>query len=208
MVSDGGFGALHGLFWLAANLAAEQPLCVSIDDLHWSDASSLRFLAYLERRLEGLDVLIIAAARMEDSEAASRLIWEIAQDPAAVSIRLSALSEDGVGEMVRDRLGPGAERAFCAACHHATGGNPLLLGELLKTMRAEGITPDAAHAHSIREIGPRAVSRTVLLRLSRLPPEAVAVARAIAVLGDGASLPQPHRSRTSTNATLPTRRAC
>ena len=188
-VSDGGFGALHGLFWLTANLAAERPLCLSIDDLHWADRASLRFLAYLERRLEALGVLVMAAARMEDPEAESRLIWEIAQDPAAVSIRLSALSEDAVGEFVRDRLGPGAESAFCAACHHATGGNPLLLEELLKTMRAEGITPDAAHADAIREIGPRAVARTVLLRLGRLPPDAVTVARAIAVLGDGASLP-------------------
>ncbi len=132
--------------------------------------------------------MVMAAARMEDPEAESRLIWEIAQDPAAVSIRLSALSEDAVGEMVRDRLGPDAESAFCAACHHATGGNPLLLGELLKTMRAERITPVAAHADAIQEIGPRAVARTVLLRLGRLPPNAVAVARAIAVLGDGASL--------------------
>jgi DNA-binding CsgD family transcriptional regulator len=188
-VSDGGFGALHGLFWLTANLAAQQPLCVSIDDLHWSDRASLAFLAYLERRLEGLDLLIIAAARMAETGAESRLLWEIAQAPDTVEIRLAALSEDAVGEMVRDRLGPAAESAFCAACHHATGGNPLLLGELLKTMRAEGIAPDAAHAQAIREIGPRAVSRTVLLRLGRLPPEAVAVARAIAVLGDGASLP-------------------
>ncbi len=55
-IGDGGFGALHGLFWLTANLAAECPLCLSIDDLHWSDHASLRFLAYLERRLEGLGV--------------------------------------------------------------------------------------------------------------------------------------------------------
>ena len=173
VVSDGGFGVLHGLFWLTANLAAERPLCLLIDDLHWSDRSSLRFLAYLERRLEGLGVLITTAARMEERAAESRLIWEIAQDPAAVSIRLAALSEDACGALVRDRLGPAAESAFCAACHHATGGNPLLLGELLKTMRAEAITPDAAHADAIREIGPRAVARTVLLRLGRLPPDAV-----------------------------------
>jgi DNA-binding CsgD family transcriptional regulator len=186
---NGDFGALHGLFWLTANLAAERPLCLSIDDLHWADHASLRFLTYLERRLEGLGVLVMTAARMEDAEAESRVIWELAQAPPAVSIRLSALSEDAVRELVRDRLDPGAERAFCAACHSATGGNPLLVGELLKTMRAEGVTPDAAHADAIRRIGPRAVSRTVLLRLGRLPADAVAVARAIAVLGDGASLP-------------------
>ena len=188
-VSDGGFGTLHGLFWLTANLAVERPLCLSIDDLHWSDRASLRFLAYLERRLERLGVLVMAASRTEDTEAGSRLIWEIAQDPVAVSIPLSALSMHAVEQIVRDRLGPGAESSFCAACHHVTGGNPLLLGELLKTMRAEGVAPDAAHADAIREIGPRAVGRTVLLRLGRLGPDAVAVARAVAVLGDGASLP-------------------
>jgi DNA-binding CsgD family transcriptional regulator len=189
MASPGSFGALHGLFWLTANVAADGPLCLSIDDLQWCDRASLRFIAYLERRLEGLKVLVATAARMDDENPESTLVLDIADDPAAVSIRLSALSEDGATEMVRGRLSKDAERAFCAACHHATGGNPLLLQELVKTMRAEHIRPDAAHADAIREVGPRAVSRTVLLRLSRLPVDAVAVARAVALLGDGASLP-------------------
>ena len=60
--------------------------------------------------------------------------------------------------------------------------------ELLKTLQAEDVRPDRAHADAIREVGPRAVSRTVLLRLARLPPDAVPVARAVAVLGDGAGL--------------------
>jgi DNA-binding CsgD family transcriptional regulator len=185
----GSFGVLHGLFWLTANVAADGPLCLSIDDLQWCDRASLRFIAYLERRLEGLRVLVVTAARVDDSDAESRLILDIAQDPAAVTIRLSALSEAGAVELVRDRLGADAELSFCAACHRATGGNPLLLRELVKTMQVENVRPDAAHAGAIREVGPRAVSRTVLLRLSRLPADAVAVARSIALLGDGASLP-------------------
>jgi DNA-binding CsgD family transcriptional regulator len=187
--SAGSFGVLHGLFWLTANVAADCPLCLAIDDLQWCDRASLRFIGYLERRLEGLRVLLVTAARMDGSEAESGLVLDIAHDPAAVAIRPSALSEDGAVELVRDRLGPDAERPFCAACHRATGGNPLLLGELLKSMRAENIRPDAAHADAIHELGPSAVSRTVLLRLSRLPADAVAVARAVALLGDGASLP-------------------
>ena len=188
-LGPGSFGVLHGLFWLTANLAADAPLCLSVDDLQWCDRASLRFIAYLERRLEGLDVLVATAARMEGAGPESKLVLDIAADPVAVSIRLPALSEDGASEMVRDRLGTEAERAFCAACHHATGGNPLLLQELVKTMQGEHVRPDAAHADAIREVGPRAVSRTVLLRLSRLPADAVAVARAVALLGDGASLP-------------------
>ena len=133
-------------------------------------------------------MLAVTAARMDDPDADSNLILDIVQDPAAVAIRLSALSQTATAEIVRDRSGPEPEPPFCAACHRATGGNPLLLRELLKTMREENIRPDAPNADAIREVGPRAVSRTVLLRLSRLPSDAVAVARAIALLGDGASL--------------------
>ena len=67
--SDGGaagdvsFDVLYGLFWLTAGIAADWPLLLSIDDLHWCDQASLRFVAYLERRLEGLQVLIAGAAR-------------------------------------------------------------------------------------------------------------------------------------------------
>ena len=61
--SDVSFGVLYGLFWLTANIAADGPLLLLIDDLHWCDQASLRFVAYLERRLEGLHVLVAAARR-------------------------------------------------------------------------------------------------------------------------------------------------
>ncbi|WP_186526015.1 helix-turn-helix transcriptional regulator [Leekyejoonella antrihumi] len=188
-VGPGSFGMLHALFWLTVNAAADGPLCLVIDDLRWCDRASLRFIAYLEHRLEGLGVLVVAATRMEEAGSESQLVFDIIEDPAAVLIRPLPLSEGGAAQMVRDRLAEDAERRFCAACHHATGGNPLLLRELVKTLQAENIRPDAAHADAIRKVGPRAVSRTVLLRLSRLPSDAVTIARAVAVLGDGASLP-------------------
>jgi DNA-binding NarL/FixJ family response regulator len=187
--ADVSFGVLYGLFWLTANVATEGPLLLVIDDLHWCDQASLRFVAYLEPRLEGLPVLVAGAARTSEQRPDSRLLAEIAADPVAVSIRPFELSEAAVAALVRERLGAAAEPAFCAACHQATGGNPLLLRELLKTLQAEGVQPDRAHTDVIREVGPRAVSRTVLLRLARLPSDAVPVARAVAVLGDGAGLP-------------------
>jgi DNA-binding NarL/FixJ family response regulator len=94
-----------------------------------------------------------------------------------------------VTELVRARLGEDADERFCSACARVTGGNPLLLRQLLSSLEADGVKPDAAHVDVVADIGPRAVSRTVLLRLARLPDSAVSVARAVAVLGESADLP-------------------
>jgi DNA-binding CsgD family transcriptional regulator len=183
------FATLHGLYWLALNLATEKPLLLSIDDLHWCDAPSMRFAAYLARRLEGSQILLAVALRTGEPVADAALLGELTQDPAAERLRPGPLSRAGVGELVRERLGREAAEAFNTACHDATGGNPLLLGQLLAGLEADSIPPDAAHADAVREVGPRAVSSTVLLRLSRLPAEAAGVAQAVAVLGDAADLP-------------------
>ena len=66
----------------------------------------------------------------------------------------------------------------------ATGGNPLLLGELVKALDRERVPPVAAATARIDELGGRAVLRTVLVRLANLSVDAGALARAIAVLGD------------------------
>ena len=54
---------MHGLYWLVANLAARRPLVIAIDDAHWADAPSLRWLAHLGARIEGLPVALLLAVR-------------------------------------------------------------------------------------------------------------------------------------------------
>lgn len=186
---DASFAVLHGLYWLTANLASEQPLLLCIDDLHWCDAPSLRFVAYLARRLEGVGALLAASLRTVDAAAEPMILAELADARDAVHLRPRPLSDAAVSELVRARLDATPDAAFTMACAAATGGNPLLLGQLLTSLGADGVTPEARHAPIVTEVGPRAVSRTVLLRLQRLPDEATAVAQAVAVLGDGAELP-------------------
>ena len=189
MVSDATFAALHGLYWLTANVAADGPLLLSVDDLHWCDRPSLRFLAYLARRLEDMPALVGATLRSTDPGTDPALIAEIGHDPLTHAVRPGPLSGAAVTELVRARLGEDADERFCAACARVTGGNPLLLRQLLSSLEADGVKPDAAHVDVVADIGPRAVSRTVLLRLARLPDDAVSVARAVAVLGESADLP-------------------
>ncbi|NHC45689.1 BTAD domain-containing putative transcriptional regulator [Motilibacter aurantiacus] len=189
VTADASFAALHGLYWLTVNLTADSPVVLAIDDLQWCDAGSLRFLAYLARRLEGLPLLLVGTLRTGERHAEHALLGELTGDAAATAVRPRALTASGTRDLVRQRLSPDADDAFCAVCHQTTSGNPLLLRQLLGALEADGVRPDAAHADVVRAIGSRAVSSMVLLRLARQPGAALAVARALAVLGDGAALP-------------------
>ncbi|HET9102421.1 MAG TPA: AAA family ATPase [Solirubrobacteraceae bacterium] len=190
---DTGFAARYALSWLTANVAAEGGLLLAIDDLQWSDVASLRFLTYLLRRTEGLGVMIVVAIRTGEPNVETRLLDEFAGDPLSTVVSPRGLSDDAVATLVRERLGAQPDRAFVSACQRATGGNAFLLGEVLKAMSLEGVAPKAADVDAIRDVGPRAISRSVLLRLVRLGQDAVAVAQAVAVLGDGAALPATAR---------------
>lgn len=186
---DGGgdvsFASLHGLYWLTVNLAEEDPLLLVIDDLHWVDHPSLRFIAYLVRRLEGVPISVLTATRPNEPGADAELLAEIAADPLTVSIRPAALTVAGVRGVIEERLGQIPDAVFADACHKATGGNPLLLHELMKAIRVEGTAPTAANTDVVAELGPRAASRAVLLRLRRLSDEARQVVRAAAILDEG-----------------------
>jgi DNA-binding SARP family transcriptional activator/tetratricopeptide (TPR) repeat protein len=182
------FTVLHGLYWVVASLAAHRPLVIAVDDVQWCDTSSLRFLGYLAHRLDGLPVLLVATLRTGEQHAAEELLQELSADPDAVRVQPTPLSAAGSTEVVRSRLGD-ADAAFASACFRTTSGNPLLLRQLLRALEAEGVRPDASHADTVRAIGSRAVSSLVMMRFRRMPLGHREVARAIAVLGDGASLP-------------------
>lgn len=77
---------------------------------------------------------------------------------------------------------------FSRACFEVTGGNPFYLRALADGLVAEGMSPGAESAEVVRGQVPEAVVRSLVLRLSRLPTPASALARAIAVLGADAEL--------------------
>jgi predicted ATPase len=82
-VRNPGFRTLHGLYWLIVNLARGSPLLLAVDDAHWSDEASLRFLAFLAGRLEGLPLLLLAAVRTGEPGAEAETLQGVLSDPAA-----------------------------------------------------------------------------------------------------------------------------
>jgi DNA-binding CsgD family transcriptional regulator len=186
-VEEGLFASLQGLHWLVVNLAAREPLLLLIDDVHWADTASLRWLVFLAERVEDVQALVVSAARPAEPGADQELLDALMMAPAASVLRPAPLSAGATTTVVCDRL-PGAVDAFAAACHRATGGNPFLLGELLGELAAAGVRGGADEAGQVPEFGSERVGRAVRRRLRLLPAEATSVAGAVAVLGPDAPL--------------------
>ena len=90
---DRGLAVEHGLYWTVANLAERQPLLLVLDDVHWFDAPSLRFLVYLARRLRDLPVAMVVATRPDERADESLLVDQLLEEPGVVELpgrRLSA----------------------------------------------------------------------------------------------------------------------
>ena len=186
--SEAPFAVMHGLYWLAVNACAAGPLLVAVDDLHWADQASLRFVLYLADRLAGLPVALALSWRAAGTgDGASRLarLEQIAADGV---VSLTPLRQSGVRTLLIQEFETAPAERFAEACHAVTGGNAFLLRELIQQLRADGIGPDEEAAAQVAALGPRSVARAVALRVARLGPAAGELARAAAVLGDGAQL--------------------
>ena len=183
---DASFSILHGLYWLLSNLADDGPVVVCVDDLHWSDTESLRFLDYLAPRLDGLPLAVLCSAR--SGEYGVTDLGRLATAPETTVLRPRPLSVAAAGTLCQRGLGTPVADEFAAACWRATAGNPFYLQALLRELGEEQYHPDASGAARVERVGPAAVARAVLLRLATAPPAAIALVRAVAILGDGARL--------------------
>lgn len=110
--ADVGHATTHGLFWLAANLCAARRLVIAVDDAHWADPSSLRWLLHLVARLEGLRILLLLAVR-SGPDAGGALLDELRAAATHEPLRPAPLSAAATAALMRERLGyeAGAEVA-------------------------------------------------------------------------------------------------
>ena len=186
--SDALFAAVHGLYWLLVNAAGHGPLLVAVDDLHWADQASLRFVSYLAVRLEGLPVALMLCWRAGETGAAADFVARMEDAAAGSVVRPSALSVEGVQGMIGRAFEAAPVAGLAAECHAATGGNPFLVRELIRGLEASGIAFGNEAVAQVARLGPRSVARSVTSRTARLGPAAGEVAQAAAILGDGAQL--------------------
>lgn len=185
---DGLFALLNGLYWLTSNLIEQTPALIVVDDAHWADMLSLRFVDYLARRVADLPLLVLIASRSSESGPQLEIIGPLSADSATALITPRALTASATATAVRALLVDDAADEFCEACHAASAGNPFMLRGLIGAIRQDGIQPTAEEAAHVARIAPGTIARSVLARLRRHGADANDLARAIAVLGSHATL--------------------
>ncbi len=176
---DKTFAVLDGLHRLVAGLAEEAPLLVVVDDAHWADAPSVRFLDFLARRIARLPLTLLVTRRRAEPGAPAALLEALSDQPGATILALAPLSPAAVATLVRTER-PGADDALVSALHRASGGNPLYVRELL---RAGAGTEDEVERASAPGLAER-----LARRIGRVDPAAPELTAAMAILADGASL--------------------
>jgi predicted ATPase len=83
-------------------LSAAQPLLIIVEDMHWSDDTSLEFLLYLARRIASQRVLLLLTYRGEEEHPVLMpLLVALDRERLAVELTLTPLTIDQVGKMIR-----------------------------------------------------------------------------------------------------------
>ena len=121
--------------------AAEQPLVLVIDDLHWADIASLRLLRFLAVELRTAPVVLAITLREESlsSEPLDAALADLARVPTATYVPLRGLELDDVVEFIEATTGLDAEQAarIGGTVHHRTDGNPFFVTELVRLFESE-----------------------------------------------------------------------
>jgi class 3 adenylate cyclase/tetratricopeptide (TPR) repeat protein len=166
-------------------MAADGPLVLVVEDLHWADAGLLQFLNHLLDSLAEVALLVMAAARPELLDRQPE--WG-GQKPNASSVVLSPLSDTDTAALIAALLGrPVLPPEVQTLLLEQAGGNPLYAEEFARLLTDRGLL--VRHGRTLRlspgqEIPfPETVQALVAARLDALPPERKALVQDAAVVG-------------------------
>jgi DNA-binding CsgD family transcriptional regulator len=170
-------------------LSSSAPLLIVLEDLHWSDETSLEALLQFARRTATEPIVLVLTFRSDEVHPPlRRLLAGLDRERIVTDWRLSHLSAAQVAAMIASIFGDesAARTDAIARIHGLTEGNPFFIEELLKSLEASGDSLSGQQLSRTLEGGvtiPRSVQAAVQERTSRLGEQARRVIELAAVSG-------------------------
>jgi predicted ATPase/KaiC/GvpD/RAD55 family RecA-like ATPase len=161
------------------NISKETPLLVVLDDLQWTDPSSLLLLHYLARGVQKTPLLLLGAYRSTDIDAKHPLtpvLTELKRERLPRSVSLKRMSPEDTSEIIRqileqDDIAP----EFCRLVYDKTRGNPFFVEEVTESLKEEGVIYKEENRWKIKEVSeiefPETVKNVLKSRFARLDKE-------------------------------------
>ena len=175
-----------------AVVASQRPLLLLLDDLHWADPASLDLLRHLARQLAALPLLLLATYRSDEltrRHPLYALLPALVREAHANRLDLRPLDAEATRTLVRSRYAlPDADEGRLAAyLQDRAEGNPLYLGELLRTLEEEGLLGRRGDRWTLGDVAgarvPTLLRQVIDGRVARLGEEARRLLTAAAIIG-------------------------
>lgn len=176
-----------------ADLAADRPLVLFVDDLHSADRATLGMFDYVADNLDDAPVLLVGTYRPEDLRDGGSLAAMADEWADGDHLELAPFGPEETRGLIRWVLDArNLPERFVDLVHDRTGGNPLFVKESVKRMHEEGtVDPEYdVFPESSGEVPiPDRVEETVDIRLRTLDRDALGVLRTGSLVGETIPLP-------------------
>ncbi|MGA8302702.1 MAG: AAA family ATPase [Thermoplasmata archaeon] len=172
-------------------LADAGPLVIFLDDLHWADPASTLLLRYLGPRLRKHPVLILGAYRKteeEENRDFREALAELHRERLVSTVPLGRFDAAQVGHIIREMFHTSeVSKEFRELVHSRTGGNPLLVEEVLRALVRDRIIYWAGTGWERRSVDqieiPEGVKEIILQRLRKFDDKSIDLLRLASVIG-------------------------
>lgn len=172
------------------SVTATQPLLVVLEDLHWSDVSTVEWLTYVARRRDQAKLLIVGTYRPSDAMAHNHplhlAVQELQRQSHALHVPLPYWSVIEVTAYLVQRFGT----LPCSAevvhlLHQRTKGNPFFLVAIVEAMAPQGaLEGTGKDVHAFPGQTPESIRHLIEYQLETLPVEDQALLEAASVAGE------------------------
>src|SRR5205807_8796466 len=182
------FRIVDALVDFVEQLSAAGPVMVALEDLQWSDPSTVLALNRLGREISRLPVALIATLRPVPRSADLQALLDGLTSRGAIRLVLNRLDEAAVAELVEDIVGMPPGPALLAQLARA-GGNPFFASELVAALQRQGAIAELEGRAEVESVPlPPSLTSAIMQRLSFLSEEALETLQVASILGSSFSV--------------------